>query len=147
MVATPRSPSQLGVVAAVVAGLRQHFVAPAARSSARALAIGALAGAALTDLVGRAVRGDGKNYSCGAGTCIDDLPLTLQMHGLWVLEAFIAVLGDGLFVAFAVADDLGRPDPSKTPAVPPVGSEPVASSVGPQPSRRTAGNGDAAGVP
>jgi len=98
--------------------------------------------------VGWAVRGDGSDYTCGAGTCIDHLPLTVHMHGLWFLQAFIAVLGYGLFVAFAVADDLGRPDrQSGAPATPP-GPEPVASSVGPQHQPQDGGGyGDAASGP
>ncbi len=138
----------VGAVAAVVAWYLPALRRVRGPFVGIALAIGALAGAALTDLVGWAVRGDGNNYSCGAGTCIDHLPLTLHMHGLWFLEAFIAVLGYGLFVAFAVADDLGRPDPSRTPAAPPAGAEPVASSVGPQHEPQDGrGYGDAAGVP
>ena len=39
------------------------------------------------------------------------MPLWVQMHGLLFLEATLAVLVYSLFVAFAVDDDLGRPDP------------------------------------
>jgi hypothetical protein len=106
------------------------------------------------------VRGGGTHYSCGAGTCVDHLPLTVHMHGLWFVEAFLAVLVYGLFVAFAVADDLGRPDPKPRAATyPPV---PVASAVGSQgysvgsqgysvgsegDAQHGGGHGDAAGVP
>ena len=143
----------IAVAVGVVAAIAGWYVPSLRRVRgpfvALGIAIGALAGSALTDLVGWAVRGDGNDYSCGAGTCIDHLPLTVHMHGLWFVEAFIAVLGYGLFVAFAVADDLGRPDVQKDgPAVAPAGTEPVASSVGaqhePQDGR---GYGDAAGVP
>lgn len=137
----------VGAVAAVAAWyvpvlrrVRGPFVAAG-------LAVGALAGSALTDLVGWAVRGDGTDYTCGAGTCIDHLPLTVHMHGLWFLEAFIAVLGYGLFVAFAVADDLGRPEVRGGPSAnASAGPEPVASSAGPQYQPQDGGGyGDAAG--
>lgn len=117
------------------------------------LAIGGLAGAALTDLVGWALRGDGTDYRCGAGTCIDHLPLTVHMHGLWFVEAFCAVLVYGLFVAFAVADDLGRPDGigARQPAPadpPPVATVLARTSVGPQHHpQHGGGDRDAAGAP
>jgi hypothetical protein len=137
----------VGVVAAVAAWYIPVLRRARGPFVAVGLAVGALAGAALTDLVGWALRGDGTDYTCGAGTCIDHLPLTVHMHGLWFLEAFIAVLGYGLFVAFAVADDLGRPDPGPGPPVaPPSGPEPVTSSVGPQHQPQDGGGyGDAAG--
>jgi hypothetical protein len=112
------------------------------------LAVGGVVGALLTDLVGWAVRGGGSDYSCGAGTCIDHLPLSVHMPGLWFLGPFLAVLVYGLFVAFAVSDDLGRPDPGRRAgggAPPP---DPVVTSVGPQgyaqDGRR---DGDAPGAP
>lgn len=139
----------VGMVAAVAAWYLPSLRRVRGPFVAAGLAIGALAGAGLTDLVGWATRGEGNDYSCGAGTCIDHLPLTVHMHGLWFLEAFIAVLGYGLFVAFAVADDLGRPDVGPLPpAASAAGPEPVASSVGPQDqSQHGGGHGDAAGVP
>lgn len=93
-----------------------------------ALAVGGFAGAGLTALVGWALRGDGKHFTCGSATCINHLPLTVQMRGLWFLEPFLAVLVYGLFVAFAVADDLGRPDrPRQRDVAPPPGPAEVAS--------------------
>ena len=138
----------VGVVAAVAAWYVPMLRRVRGPFVAAGLAVGGLAGAALTDLVGWAVRGTGADYHCGAGTCIEHLPLTVHMHGLWFLEAFIAVLGYGLFVAFAVADDLGRPDAGTRPPAPaPSGPEPVASSVGPQYEPQDGGgHGDAAGA-
>lgn len=108
-------------VIAIVVGLIAAILAwqlPALRRArgpyvALGLSVGSVAGALLADLVGWALRGDGADYRCGAGTCIDQLPLTVHMHGLWFLQAFVAVLGYGLFVSFAAADDLGRPDPRR----------------------------------
>ncbi len=141
----------VGIVAAIAAWYLPSLRRVRGPFVALGLAIGALAGSALTDLVGWAVRGAGNDYACGAGTCIDHLPLTVHMHGLWFLQAFIAVLGYGLFVAFAVADDLGRPDVQKI-APTPVGNVPIGSSlgqsVGPQYQAQDGGGyGDAAGVP
>ncbi|HEY8302068.1 MAG TPA: hypothetical protein VIG48_09225 [Jatrophihabitans sp.] len=134
----------LGVLAAVLAWYLPVLRRARGPYIAAGLAVGALAGAALTDLVGWAVRGDGPSYHCGAGTCIAHLPLTVHMHGLWFLEAFIAVLGYGLFVAFAVADDLGRPDHRPVRSTEPAS----AVSVGPQHQPQDGGrHGDAAGVP
>ena len=39
------------------------------------------------------------------------LPLSLHMPGLLFVEAALATLVYGVFTAFAVHDDLGRPDP------------------------------------
>lgn len=172
-------------VIAVVVGLGAAILAwylPALRRVrgpyvAFGLAVGSVVGALLAELVGWALRGDGSDYHCGAGTCIDQLPLTVHMHGLWFLQAFVAVLGYGLFVSFAAADDLGRPDPGRagthTPEVvgvgvagssgyPASGYQPPAfdpsagpsvgpsadRSVGPQHHPQDGGrDGDAAGVP
>jgi hypothetical protein len=133
------------------------------------LAVGSIAAAALTDLIGWAVRGAGSTYNCGAGTCIEQLPLTVHMHGLWFLQAFVAVLGYGLFISFAAADDLGRPDAARrtqprtepvavatvtgpyfdASAGPSTGPRPsVGPSVGSQHHPQDGGrDGDAAGVP
>ncbi|MGH8860047.1 MAG: hypothetical protein ACRDVG_02230, partial [Jatrophihabitantaceae bacterium] len=48
-----------------------------------ALAVGGLVGTGLTDLVGWALRGGGARTRCGEVVCIDHLPLTVHMHGLW----------------------------------------------------------------
>jgi hypothetical protein len=78
---------------------------------ALALAAGGLAGAALTWAVGYLTGGG--TYSGSAGSTIAHLPLSLHMHALLFLEPALALLGYGLLTAFAVADDLGRPDPAR----------------------------------
>ena len=132
----------VGVAAAVLAWYLPVLRRARGPLVAVGLAVGAVLGAGLTDLVGWALRGASSDYHCGAGTCISHLPLTVHMHGLWFLEAFVAVLGYGLFVAFAVADDLGRPDRRSATSDEPGGS------VGPQDQPQDGGrHGDAAGVP
>lgn len=98
---------------------------------ALALAVGSVVGAALTELVGYLIRGDGTNFACAAGRCIDHLPLTVHMHALLFAEAIAALLVYTLCVAFAVSDDLGRPDAGSEPMPPP-------ASVGPQPDPQQA---------
>ena len=79
------------------------------------LALGGLGGAGAMAVVGHAVRGGGRHYSCGGGTatCIDHLPLSVHASGLLLLEAAVAVLVYGLCVSFSRADDLGLPDPDR----------------------------------
>jgi hypothetical protein len=110
------------------------------------LVIGAVAGAALTEWLGDLVRGPGNRFACNSATgkCIDHLPLTVHMHALLLIEATVAALVYSLFVAFAVADDLGRPDPARASRA--AGQHPPQPSVGTegdlqQPWR----HGDAAG--
>lgn len=108
----------IALAVGVVAGLLAWYL-PALRNVrgpyvAVGLAVGGVAGSLLTLLVGWAVRGQGSTFTCGVGTCIDHLPLTVHMHGLLFAQAFVAVLGYGLFVSFAADDDLGRPDPYTT---------------------------------
>jgi hypothetical protein len=93
------------------AGLFGWFRRPANRGPLIVLALiaGGLAGSALTELVGYLTGGgtfDGK-----AGSTIKHLPLSLHMHGLLLVESAVAALVYGLFVAFAMRDDLGRADP------------------------------------
>lgn len=74
-----------------------------------ALCVGGLAGALLTAAVGHWLAGgtaDGPK-----GTILHELPLSVHIHGLLLLEAGVAVLGYTLLTSFAAADDLGRPDP------------------------------------
>ncbi len=107
----------VGLVAAIVAwfGLRRH------RGSLVqvGLAVGGLAGALLTEFVGHLTGGGsftGKVYRLADGSTQEftrQLPLSLHMQGLLFVEPALAVLGYGLFVAFAVRDDLGRPDPRR----------------------------------
>ena len=93
-----------GLAAAAVVWFVRGLRGPAAVS---ALAVGGLLGAWLTAVVGHALGGGsstGPNQSL-----IDHLPLEVHMHGLLVIEAAVAVLAYGLFVAFAASDDLDVP--------------------------------------
>lgn len=83
--------------------------------TALALAVGGTVGAALTDVIGWALRGSGPRFACGSdtGSCVQHLPLTVHMHGLWFAEGVVAVLVYSLLAAFAPEDDLGRPDPQR----------------------------------
>ena len=77
-----------------------------------ALGLGGLVGAALTGVVGHAVRGQGHEVPVTPQVSrIDHLPLQVHASGLLLLEGAAAVLAYGLCVAFAAHDDLGRPDP------------------------------------
>jgi hypothetical protein len=136
----------LGAVAGVVAWYLPALRRVRGPYMAAGVALGCLAAAALAELVGWAVRGDGSTYPCGVGHCIDHLPLTVHMKGLWFVGPFVAILVYGLFVAFAVADDLGRPDPGRDSDVP-TPPQPVPSSVGPEGyPQYGGGHGDAAGL-
>lgn len=111
------------------------------------LALGGVCGAALTEWIGYLVRGEGTHFHCNSetGTCISHLPLTVHMHALLLVEAVLAVLVYSLFVAFAVEDDLGRPDPGHpTPALYPYPEPSVHPEHGLQHPWR---EGDAAGAP
>lgn len=99
-----------GVLAALVVWFGRMARGPGA---VLALAVGGLAAALLAGWIGGLVRADGHYYPCGNGTaqCIDHLALSVRMHGLYFLQAAAAVLVYAMCVAFAVADDLGSPDP------------------------------------
>lgn len=76
--------------------------------TALALVTGGLFGSLLTDLVGHLLAGgtgDGRT-----NTVLRQLPLSLHMRGLLLLEATCAVLVYGLCASFAAEDDLGRPE-------------------------------------
>ena len=125
-------------VVGLLAGLAAWFVPVLRRNRgpwvAVGLAVGGLLGAVLTELVGWALRGDGSTYSCGDGgslTCIRHLPLTVHMHALLLIEAVVALLVYILFVAFAVADDLGRPDTPAARHTPQPAAESAAQSAQP----------------
>lgn len=141
----------VGLIAGVAAWYLQRVRGP---YLAIALAVGGIAGAVLTDVVGWATRGDTDDAK--VGTVIQHLPLTVHMHALWFVEATAAVLVYSLFVAFASSDDLGRPEVGRAaqrtghadwhPPPAPVGAA--------QPSVGTQGglqdpwrHGDAAGAP
>lgn len=130
----------LGILAGIAAWYLRRHRGPVV---AAALALGGVGGGLLTVLVGHLIRGTGSTYRCGTetGKCIDHLPLWVQMHGLWFLEAALAVLVYSIFVAFAADDDLGRPDPARDARL-------ARRSVGPQSDVQHPGPyGDAAGPP
>ncbi len=116
------------ILVGTLAGVGAWFLRSARGTvMALALAVGGLAGALLTALIG---------YLVGGGTTdaprdqvIPHLTLVLQMRGLVLLEAIAAVLVYSVIVAFAARDDLGRPDdlaalPVDNPMEPPsVGTE------------------------
>ena len=109
--------SAVGLVAALLA----WFVRPGNRGPIMllGLALGGLVGAALTDLVGHLTGGGsftGKTYRLSDGSTQEvtlRLPLSLHMPGLLFVEAALATLVYGVLTAFAVHDDLGRPDPMR----------------------------------
>ncbi len=72
------------------------------------LAVGGLGGALLTAAVGNAVGGGTDDAPLNA--VIPHLELRVQMTGSVYFEAAVAVLVYIFLVAFAAADDLGRPD-------------------------------------
>lgn len=80
------------------------------------LAVGGLAGAVLTAWVG--YLSGGGTYSGKTGAIIEHLPLSLHMRGLLFVEPALAALVYGMFSAFAVHDNLGRPDPVRPEPVP-----------------------------
>ncbi len=109
---------------------------------ALALVAGGLGGSLVADGIGHLIRGSGNTYPCGTetGKCVEHLPLWVQMHGLLFLQAALAVLVYSLFVAFAVDDDLGRPDAARAAR--------RDRSVGPQGGVEQAGrDGDGSGAP
>jgi hypothetical protein len=106
-------------VVGLLAGLLAWFGRPRNRGPLvlLGLVVGGLCGAALTDLVGHLTGGgsfSGKKYDLSDGSVQEvtlRLPLSLHMPGMLFVEAAIAALLYGVFTAFAVHDDLGRPDP------------------------------------
>jgi len=133
---------RFGLITAVV-GLLAGGLVWYRRSSrgpwvAAALAVGGLAGAWVMAQVGHLVGGgtnDGKLY-----TKIDNLPLSLHMTGLFGVEALLAVFVYSVLAAFAVDDDLGRPDPDRDAARRP-SAEPLISPQYLVQHRGTDGNG------
>lgn len=102
----------VGLAAGLLAWFLRRRRGPAV---AAALAIGGVAGAALTNLVGHLLRGG--SASGAAYTVVRHLPLSVHATGLLFLEAAVAVLVYLLCTAFAAADDLGRPEPGAGRAV------------------------------
>lgn len=80
------------------------------------MAVGGLVGALFTELVGHLSGGGsftGRTYHYADGSArqlTPHLPLSLHAHGLLFVEAALATLVYGMFVAFAARDDLGRSD-------------------------------------
>jgi hypothetical protein len=97
-----------GVVAGILVWMRTAVRGPVAAFS---LALGGLAGAALTELVGHRLAGG--HGSGRINTVLHQLPLSVHMHGIRLVEAAAAVLVYSLCTAFAAEDDLGRPDPRR----------------------------------
>ncbi|MDT4938355.1 MAG: hypothetical protein QOG80_2026, partial [Pseudonocardiales bacterium] len=95
----------VGLVAAVALWRLKRVRGPVA---ALALGVGGLAGAWLTEIVGRAL--DGGRTDGPVNTLLPHLRLSVHMHGLRILEPLTAMLCYSLCVAFAADDDLGRGD-------------------------------------
>jgi len=127
----------------LVAGIGLWFVrAQRGPVTAVALGVGGLVGSILTALVGYLVGGG--TTSAPVGTIIPHLSLEVQMHGVYLFEAIIAVLAYAILVAFAAADDLGRPDPFHDDAR----ARRRSRSVGPEGSLQDPGShGNGAGLP
>jgi hypothetical protein len=103
------------VAAGILAGLLVWFAKIARGTPAViALALGGLAGAELTALVGH-LAGGGKD-SGKTNTIINELPLSVHTSGLVLIEAAAAVLVYGLCVSFAKDDNLDQPDPVRDQA-------------------------------
>lgn len=149
----------VGVVAGALAWTRTHNRGPLVLA---ALAVGGLAGSLLMELVGHLTGGG--TFDGDPNTIIKSLPLSLHMPGLVFLESGVAVLVYGMLAAFAVRDDLGRPDPTRdslvqaaqaaqaardapVPASPDPAPEQPWPSVGPgDHPQHGGGDGDAPGV-
>jgi len=115
---------------------------------AAALGVGGLAGAWVMAQVGHLVGGGTNNGALY--TRIDHLPLTLHMTGFFGVEGVLAVLVYSVLAAFAVDDDLGRPDPARDSArgVPAYQNQYFDRSVAPEYLVQYGGtDGDRAGLP
>lgn len=148
----------LTVAVGVIAGISLWF-ARSVRGPliALALAVGGFLAAEVTAEVGHLV-GGGTNHA-KVGSLIPHLPLSVHLSGLLMFEGAAAVLIYSVIAAFAVHDDLGRPDPTRDALRPPVtvagyqpqfaspASVPVEAGLE-QPTGQHAGlDGDAAGLP
>jgi hypothetical protein len=94
-----------GLLAGLVAWFRRSRRGPV---TALALGLGGLLGSYLTGVVGHALAGGTGNGQ--SNTLLRHLPLSVHMHGLFLLEATVAVLVYGVCASFAAEDDLGRPE-------------------------------------
>jgi hypothetical protein len=126
----------------LVAGIGLWFVrAQRGPSTVVALGVGGLVGSVLTALVGYLVGGG--TTSAPVGTIIAHLSLEVQMRGVYLFEAIIAVLAYAVLAAFAAADDLGRPDPFHDDAL----ARRRSRSVGPEGGLQgPGGDGNGAGL-
>jgi hypothetical protein len=108
----------LTVALGLVAALLAWFVLPARRGATLllGLCVGVGVGGLLMELVGHLTGGGsftGRRYLLTDGTRREitlHLPLSLHEQGLLLVGPAVVALVYGLFVAFAVRDDLGRPD-------------------------------------
>ncbi len=138
----------IAVVVGAVSGIGAWLVR-SARGPGMVLGLvgSALAGAWLTGVVGNAVGGG--TDDAPTGIVISHLELHLQLTSGYYVEAAIAVLCYALLVAFAPADDLGRPDPAYDAArrrrdmPPPPAELSVGAQGGEQDARR---HGDGPGL-
>jgi uncharacterized protein DUF2567 len=108
----------VGIVAALLLWLRTRLRGPIALA---ALCVGGLVGALVMRTTGYyAGGGDTDAVKCGLpqgyGGCIKQLPVSVHIEGLMLVEAAAAVLVYSLCAAFAVRDDLGRRDPMRVMA-------------------------------
>lgn len=142
----------LTVLLGIVAGVGMWFVRSVRGPwIALALAVGGWLSAEVTSQVGHLVAGgaDSGPYH----HIIDHLGLHVRASGLIMLEGAAAVLLYSVLAAFAVQDDLGRPDPARNAgqpiplefaSVPASGSVPVASEAELPAGQHTGFDGDAA---
>lgn len=126
------------LVVGILAGVTAWLLKPARGILlAVALAVGTVGGSLLMDLVGYLLRGSGPTVERNGLTYYRHLPLDVHMSGLLLVEGTVALFLYAVFVAFAVRDDLGRPE-GATPGVvgdqlvfgPPGAAVPRASSGG-----------------
>jgi hypothetical protein len=116
----------IGLVAGSVAWLLRAHRGP---TVAAALVLGGLAGALLTDVVGRATGGG--TDSGTVNTLIARLPLRVHAHGILVIEAILALAVYVTCAMVARPDDLGVPAARGAPAADDAeGADVATSSVG-----------------
>ena len=93
----------VGLLAAVLVWSRRSWRGPLV---AAGLGVGALAGALVTDLIGRLAGG---GHTDGPLHTLIKLPVAVRAEGLLLVQPLVALLVYGLAVSFASHDDLGRP--------------------------------------
>ena len=96
----------IGLIAGFVVWSRRHRRGPVAVT---ALAIGTVAGAGLTNLMGHLVGGG--STAGKLGTQLPRLPLEVHATGLLLIEGMLALLVYLLCTMFTTPDDLGFGDP------------------------------------